>query len=66
MNKENQPNSRRCRPGGHQSEKKKKRKKRQVHRFRQKTKKQWNMKVTVIPVVISVLVTISKGLLQGL
>ena len=29
-------------------------------------KKQWNMKVTVIPIVIGALGTVTKGLVQGL
>ena len=29
-------------------------------------KKQWNMKVTVIPIVIGVFGTVTKGLVQGL
>ena len=29
------------------------------------SKKQWNMEVTVIPIVIGVLGTIAKGLVQG-
>ena len=31
-----------------------------------KTNKQWNMKVTVIPIIISVLGTVAKRMVQGL
>ena len=66
--KENMPNSGFYRPGGPQSKIKRKKKKRDkyLELARELKKKIRNMKVTVIPVVISALGTIPKRLVQGL
>ena len=52
--KENLSNSRLWHTGGPQSENQRKRKQRQVLRACQRTKKLWNMKMTVTPIIIGV------------
>ena len=65
--KENLSKSGLYHPGRPRSKNKWKWKERWVHRACQRTKnKQWNMKVTVIPVVIGTLGTIPKSLVNGL
>ena len=63
---ENPTNSGFYRSGWPQSKIKRKRKGKWISRPCQRTKKIWNMKVMVIPVVIGVLRTILKGLIKGL
>ena len=63
---ENLLNSELCYFSSPQSENERKRKVRQLPSPCLKNKQIWNMKVTVVPIVISALGTISKGLVQRL
>ena len=63
---ENLPNSGLCRPDEPLSENQRKRKERQVHGLYQTTKKQWNIGVTVILIVVDALGTIPKSLIKVL
>ena len=64
---ENLPNCGLCCSGWPQGKTERKRKERLVHRLCYRTKRNlWNMKVTVIPLVIGALGTVTKWLVQGL
>ena len=62
----NQLNSELCRPGVPQSKKSNKRKVKELLETRQRTKNMWNMRVTMIPIVIGALGTVLKDLERGL
>ena len=55
-----------CRPCRAKSKNQRKRKERQVIKPCQRTEKLWNMKVTVIPIIIGALGTTHKGLIRRL
>ena len=64
--RDNLPNSRFCRLVGQQSKNQRKRKKRQVLEPYQRTEQTMKMRVTVIPIIIGTLVTVSKDLVGEL
>ena len=64
--KENLQNCRLCVPGDHRINLKKCEKKDKYRDLARELKKLWNMKVTIAPIVIGALGTISKGVLKGL
>ena len=53
-------------PADHRTNLKESEKKDKYLNLARELKKLWNMKVTIVPIVIGVLVTITKGLLKGL
>ena len=53
-------------PGDHRVKLKENEKRNKYLNFARELKKLWNMKVTVIPIVIGVLGTVTKGLVKGL
>ena len=53
-------------PAGHRIKQKESEKKDKYRELARELKKIWNMKVTIIPLVISVFGTVTKGLLKGL
>ena len=53
-------------PGGPQNKLKESKKRDKYLDFARELKKLWNMKVTIIPIVIGALGTVTKGLLKGL
>ena len=64
--KENLQNCRLCCPGGPQNKSEGNEKKDKYLDLTRELKKLWNMKVTIVPIVIDALGTITKGLLKGL
>ena len=66
--KENLQNCRLCSSGGaqHKIKQKESEKKDKYLDLARELKKLWNMKVTIVPIVIGALGTITKGLLKGL
>ena len=64
--KENLQNCRLCCPGGPQKNRKESEKKDKYIDLARELKKLWNMKVTIVPIVIGVLGAITKGLFKGL
>ena len=64
--KVNLPDSGLCRTGGSQSENQIKRKEKQVFVPSERTKKLWNMKVMVNPIIIGALGTVPKSIVMGL
>ena len=69
INKKKKENLQNCRlycPGGPQINMKESEKKDKYLDLARKLKKLWNMKVTIVPIVIGAFGTITKGLLKGL
>ena len=66
INKENLQNCRLCCPGGPQNKTEECEKKDKYLDLASELKKLWNMKVTIVPIVIGAFGTITKGLLKGL
>ena len=64
--KDNLQNCRLCCPTDHRINLKECEKKDKYLNLARELKKLWNMKVTIVPIVIGVLSTITKGLLKGL
>ena len=64
--KENLQNSRLCCPGGPQNKSEGKCKKDKYLDLARELKNLWNRKVTIVPIVIGALGTITKGILKGL
>ena len=63
---ENLQNCRLCCPGGPQNKSEGKCKKDKYLDLARETKKLWNMKVTIVPIGIGALGTVTKGLFKGL
>ena len=64
--RENQPNSRLCRSGWPQGNLKESKKSNKYVELAWELKKQWNTKVTILPIVIGALGTVTKGLVKVL